>query len=61
MTVEHSTKHIDTSRRIYRCDTCGNLFNWGDESTWFGSLKELEETPSKIKHYCTKKCQPRKP
>lgn len=61
MNVVHSTKHLDTARRIYRCSTCDNLFNWSDGSAWYGSLKQLENEPSKIKYYCSEKCKPTKP
>lgn len=49
---------LDTNRQIYECSTCGNLFNWNSESSWYGSYKQWEEQPDEIKYYCSDKCVP---
>ena len=56
--VYNKTKtKLDLSKRIYECSSCGELFNWDDNSTWYGSYKQLEEEPEKIKYYCNVRCQ----
>lgn len=38
-------------KKDYICDGCGCFFNWGVGRCWFGSRKEMEENPEKIKYY----------
>lgn len=40
----------------YQCDECKQAFNWSDDSTWFGSYRDLESHPERIKTFCTEKC-----
>lgn len=50
---------VNQNRKIYQCSKCGNLFNWNNQSSWFGSYKQMEEDPSKLKYYCSNKCAER--
>jgi len=45
-----------TNKEIYTCHTCKKLFNWGKNSSWFGSYKMMENNPEKIKNFCSDKC-----
>jgi len=52
---------IDISKNIYECSNCGKLFNWGKNSSWFGSYHNLENNPELITYSCSDKCQKNKP
>lgn len=47
---------LNTNKLIYQCKTCGKLFNWDSNSSWYGSYKQLEDQPDKIKYFCSDKC-----
>ena len=47
---------LDTNKQIYQCKTCGKLFNWDGNSSWYGSYKQMENQPDKIKYFCSDKC-----
>lgn len=49
--------NVDTTKKIYRCAVCDSLFNWGIGTMWFGSYKQLENTPEKIKYICSSQCK----
>ena len=49
-------ENLDTNKEIYRCNTCGKLFNWDKNSSWFGSYRQMENNPEKLKYYCSDKC-----
>jgi endogenous inhibitor of DNA gyrase (YacG/DUF329 family) len=57
ITYDASKQKIDTGKKIYTCSTCDNLFNWGKDSTWYGSYKMMEDQPHKIKYFCSSKCK----
>ena len=48
---------LDTGRKIYTCSICDSFFNWGEDSSWFGSYKQMHEDPKKLKYYCSEKCK----
>jgi len=48
--------NLDPNRQAYECYVCGELFNWCKESVWYGSDKQMEEKPDKIKYFCSNKC-----
>jgi hypothetical protein len=50
-------KGIDRNKKIYECSICENWFNWGEGSTWFGSLKTMEDSPEKLIYCCSSKCK----
>ena len=50
-------KHLDSTKKIYECSNCKNLFNWGNESFWNGSINDLENDPKKIVYACSDKCR----
>lgn len=54
--VMQDTSKIDTSKKIYTCSVCSNLFNWQDGSCWFGSLKDQEDGKPLI-YCCTNDCR----
>lgn len=47
---------VDKSRNVYVCSTCGKLFNWSDECSWFGSYKQMDNDPNSVTYYCSEKC-----
>jgi len=53
--VSNKTK-LNTNKQIYECSVCGELFNWSSQSSWYGSYKQMEEHPDKIKYFCSDKC-----
>ena len=60
MKVAHNMKNLnlDESKEIYCCATCDKLFNWDENSYWYGSYREMEENSEKnpVPYYCSKKC-----
>ena len=46
------------SGRLYICGVCGEVFQWDDDAgcCWWGSYKDLEESPEKIVPICSKPC-----
>jgi len=58
MKVIHNMNKIglDLSKKIYECSVCGKLFNWDINSSWYGSEKDAEEHPEKIKYFCSDQC-----
>ena len=42
--------------RVYRCDVCGTLFEWGTQSRWFGPM-EIEGDWHKVTIVCSRKCR----
>lgn len=48
---------LDTNRKIYTCNVCQKLFNWGENSWWFGTLKQADDDPSKLTYCCSDKCK----
>jgi hypothetical protein len=48
---------IDFKKPVYECSVCGCIFNWNKQSAWYGSYKDLEEHPEKIKHFCSEDCK----
>lgn len=48
---------LNTERKIYACSVCYKLFNWGNESYWYGSIKQMDLDPSKLTFACSEKCK----
>ena len=61
MKIVYSVKRngLDPKKRVYICDSCKKTFNWGRSSCWYGSYRDLEESPQTIKYYCCDKCKRR--
>jgi len=60
MEIAHLLKKydIDESKKVYECNQCKKLFNWSDNSFWYGSLKQLEfNQGNNILHFCSKECK----
>jgi len=55
--VRDGYKGLNFKKRVYNCSTCKKPFNWDKNSSWYGSYKMLEDTPEKIKYFCSDKCQ----
>ena len=47
---------VDLNKRIYQCAVCDKVFNWDENSSWYGSDKDMEEHPEKIKYFCSREC-----
>ena len=58
MEVTYSIKQfdLDLNKKVYECAVCGKLFNWNNDSRWFGSLREMDKNPEKVKVFCSEKC-----
>jgi len=58
MKVVYNAKELglDANKKIYECCVCNKLFNWDDNSSWFGTLKQWDETPHKLKFFCCDPC-----
>lgn len=52
-----NTNKVDTTKNTYECNGCGSIFHWDSNSSWFGSYKDLEKYPKRIKYYCSDKCK----
>lgn len=48
---------LDTSRKIYKCSICDKLFNWDKNSSWHGTLRQMDDDPRKLTYFCSDKCQ----
>lgn len=60
MKIAHLLKKCDInqSKKVYECDECGNLFNWNNNSYWYGSFNDLEfNKGNNILHFCSEKCK----
>jgi len=59
MEVSFSKKRegLNLNRTVYECSACGKLFNWDEQSSWYGSDKDMEEHPEMIKYFCSDKCK----
>lgn len=44
------------SGRTHTCSTCGKIDNWKEGWMWFGSYRQLEDTPEKILKFCCDAC-----
>ncbi len=56
MKVVRTANGLTPGKKVYECSTCGVLFNWDKNSSWYGSYKDMEEKPHLIKYYCSDKC-----
>lgn len=50
-------ENLDTAKKIYTCSKCGVLFNWNENSQWYGSYHQLENNPEQIIYSCSEKCK----
>lgn len=60
MKIVHLLKKcdIDTNKNIYECSQCKKIFNWSEESFWYGNLNQLEfNQGNHIKHLCSSECK----
>ncbi len=48
---------LDLSKKIYECYNCKKMFNWDENSSWYGSIKQMENNPKLLKFACSDKCQ----
>ena len=49
-------------RKQWRCDGCGKIDFWGDEWSWYGSYKMLDDGEiEKIKVACSNDCKTKIP
>lgn len=55
--VFKNDKPFDPNKKIYTCSICGDAFQWDNNSSLYGSVKDMEEHPEKIKYYCSDKCR----
>lgn len=54
--VNNASKDFVKGKTVYYCHVCSIRFNWSKNSSWYGSLKEIEEHSELIKYYCSDKC-----
>ena len=59
MNVVHNInnhKDLDVKRKVYKCTTCDKLFNWSENSSWYGSVRDMDEDNVKL-FFCSDNCQ----
>jgi len=56
MKIVHNRNKLIQGAKIYTCSVCDQSFNWGCESSWFGSYWDLENNPEKLQTICSKEC-----
>ena len=49
-------RSIHTGKRLYECDQCGRLSPWETGWIWYGSIRDLDETPEKVVVFCSVDC-----
>jgi len=57
MNIVHNIKNsnINLDKKVYQCTYCSSLFNWNENSSWFGSVKEMDN--QEIKYFsCSDNC-----
>lgn len=47
---------LDLNKNIYECSNCEKQFNWNENSSWYGSLGQMDFGEIKI-YSCSDKCQ----
>lgn len=59
MEIVHNLKELglDLNKKVYECSSCGKLFNWSEQSEWYGTLKDMDENPKKLKYSCSPVCK----
>ena len=60
MKLVHLLKKCDNlneSKKVYECNTCNKLFNWNDNSFWYGNYVTDFNIGSSILHFCSKECK----
>lgn len=50
-------EELDHTKKIYKCSNCGKLFNWNENSSWYGSIKQMDDNPDKLIYSCSDKCK----
>ena len=50
------SKGLDPKKKTYQCANCDKLFNWDENSRWFGSWYQQEKDPSSIVIVCSEDC-----
>jgi len=48
---------LDLNKKIYECSVCKKMFNWDANCSWYGSLKQYDEDPSKLIVVCSDNCK----
>lgn len=56
MNIIFDKRKLIPGKQVYQCNTCGKVFNWDSDSCWYGSHKQMETHPEKIKYYCCEDC-----
>ncbi len=54
--VRNDYKGLNLDKKVYRCSTCDKLFNWDENSSWYGSIKQMDEGTIKL-FFCSDKCE----
>lgn len=59
MKIVHLLKkyEVDTSKNVYECHTCNKLFNWNDNSFWYGNYTTDFNKGNSILHFCSNECK----
>lgn len=57
MKIVHNSNGLIPGAKVYTCSVCDRSFNWGYESSWFGSYNDLENNPEKMQIICSEKCK----
>lgn len=54
MKVVYNAKNndLDPSKKVYECGWCKKLFNWDENSMWYGTLKQWDECSDELIYSC---------
>ena len=60
MKLVHLLKKCDNlneSKKVYECSECNKLFNWNNNSYWYGNYVTDFNRGNSIMHFCSKECK----
>ncbi|MEN0071276.1 MAG: helix-turn-helix transcriptional regulator [Propionicimonas sp.] len=57
MVLDDATTDQEPTVRIWACDQCGKRAPWGEGWTWYGSLRQIEETGTPDFVLCSSTCR----
>ena len=63
MKVVHNLRklNLDPNKKAYICDVCSRVFNWDENSGWYGSFEDLDQNPQRVTVVCSEKCKSQSP
>jgi len=56
MHIVRDKNDLDPHKKVYQCFICNESFNWNKGSSWYGSMRQMDEDPNSVKCFCSEKC-----